>query len=70
MKMRDFFWPKRAAVKETRASVCLRGLTSEWTFAAIIFLLVSLLVGCIDFVDIGFEIFCVSSSLYLPALMQ
>jgi hypothetical protein len=46
MKMRAFGWPKRAALKETCAGVSFPRFETKWTFAAIVFLLLSLLVGC------------------------
>ncbi|MGB8985631.1 MAG: hypothetical protein WCC37_03270 [Candidatus Sulfotelmatobacter sp.] len=46
MKMREFVRSKRTAVKETRANICFRGIRGKWTFAAIVFLILSLLVGC------------------------
>ncbi|MFZ0294060.1 MAG: hypothetical protein WAL52_10685 [Candidatus Sulfotelmatobacter sp.] len=46
MKMREFVEPKRAAVKKNCASVRFRGVGLKWAFAAVIFLSLSLLMGC------------------------
>lgn len=46
MKMRGCVWLKRAAVMETYERVGSTRLGAKWIFAAIIFLLLSLLVGC------------------------